>query len=362
MSVENCLPSCVVPLMGSSYGIMRPGQTLTRGDAGPIISRDWFEYNLRTYNLDFSALSLSADLEEFETFWHHVRSGGSPFWVKEVSSGTHRWLLCGPLADGTQTTFPLPLFNTSNPSDLTIFDDGVVQAAGYTAHVKANVMTDNMASFETSTTGWEAWDSCTLTKATCVSADGLASCLVDPTGSVATFGIRTAAAYRVAISASQAYKVVASIRGATNFQIATCFYTSGGASLPTGTAEDDRSWSGNQTCTANGWTQITKAATSQATAATLEITVACMDTTANNFYVDCVGVIPGDLARWHLPSVCPGVVEFASAPAANSRITAMGTGYRMTRVRAETREPSWSYNYAYDVKPARITLVEDIEI
>jgi hypothetical protein len=362
MSVEHCLPTTVLPLMGSSYGVMRPGQTITQGDAGPITSRDWFEYNLKKYRLNMAAITIASDVEEYETFWHHVRSGGLPFWLKEVSSGTHRWMLCGPLADGSQTTFPIPLFNTNNPADLTIFDDEVVQAAGYTAHVKANVMTDNMASFETSTTGWEVWDSCALTRVTCVSADGLASCLVDPTGTVATFGIRTAAASRVAISASQAYTVLASIRGAGSFKIATCYYTGAGASLPTGTAEDDRVWSAGQTCTANGWTQITSAATSQATAATLEITVACKDTTANNFYVDCNGVVPGDLARWHLPSVCPGAVEFASAPAVNSRIAAMGTGYRLTRVRAETREPMWSYNLPYHVTPSDLTLVEDIEI
>ena len=359
MSVENCLPSCVTPLLGSSYGIMRPGQTISKGDAGPIISRDWFEYNLRTYQFDLGALSISSDLEEYETFWHHVRSGGSPFWVKEVSSGTHRWLLCGPLADGTQTTFPLPIYGGSA---ITVFDDGVVQAAGYTTHSAANVMSDNMASFETSTTGWSALGTCAISRVTAVSADGIASCKVDPTGTVSDYGIRTHADYRVAISASQKYTVVASIRGGDSYKVGMLFYTAGGASLPTGVAEDDRTWSTSQTCTANGWTQVYLTDTSEATAATLEISIKNPSSGANDFYVDCVGVVPGDLVRWHLPSVCPGAIEFASAPAANSRIAATATGYRLTRVRAETREPSWSYNYAYDVKPARMTLVEDIEI
>lgn len=348
--------------MGSSYGVMRPGQIITHGDAGPIASRDWFEYNIRKYKLNLAAITLASELEEYETFWHHVRSGGLPFWVKEVSSGTHRWLLCGPLADGTQTTFPIPLFYTDTPSDLVIYDDGVVQAAGYTTYSKANIMSANMASFETSTTGWEAWDTCTLEKSTAVSADGLASCLVDPTGTVATFGIRTDSSYRVAVSTSTPYTVVASVRGATNFKLCMCYYTAGGASLPTGVAEDDRTWSSNFTCNAAGWTQLNQSMTSQATAATLEITVACMDTTANNFYVDCVGVIPGDLVRWYLPSVAPSAVVFDSAPALNSRITAMGTGYRLTRVRAETREPMWSYNLPYHVSPSDLSLVEDIEI
>ena len=359
MSVENCLPSSVLPLLGSSYGIMRPGQTVTRGDAGPIISRDWFEYNIRKYSLKMSAITIASDIEEYETFWHHVRSGGSPFWLKEVASGTHRWLLCGPLADGTQTTFPLPVVGASS---VTVFDDEVVQAAGYNVHTASNVMTDNMASFETSTTGWEAWGTCAITRVTGLSADGLACVEVDPSSTVGNVGMQTASAYRVAISASTPYKVVASIRGAGDFKIGTLFYNAGGTCLPTGVAGDDRTWTGAQACTANGWTQITAADTSEATAATLEITINRTTVSANDYYVDCVGVIPGDLARWHLPSVCPGVIRFDSAPAVNSRIAATATGYRLTRVRAETREPTWSYNLPYHVTPSDLTLVEDIEI
>jgi len=358
MSVEHCLPTTVLPLMGSNYGIMRPGQTITHGDSGPIVSRDWFEYNLRTYQLDIGAISISSVLEEYETFWHHVRSGGSPFWVKEVASGTHRWLLCGPLADGTQTTFPLPVVGGTS---VTVFDDEVVQAAGYTVYSAANVMSDNMASFETSVTGWTASATCSISRSTAVSADGLASCLIDPDGTAA-LGMYTPADYRVAISPSQLYKVVASIRGAGDFKIGTLFYTSGGASLPTGVPADDRTWTADQACTANGWTQITGADTSEATAAKLEVQIIRTTSSANDCYVDCVGVVPGDLARWHLPSVCPGVIQFASAPAVNSRIAAKATGYRLTRVRAETREPSWAFNYAYDVKPSRLSLAEDIEI
>jgi hypothetical protein len=140
------------------------------------------------------------------------------------------------------------------------------------------------------------------------------------------------------------------------------FYTAGGASLPTGTAEDDRTWSANQAGAANGWTQVSLTDTSEATAATLEISIKNPDSGANDFYVDCVGVVPGDLVRWHLPSVCPGVIEFASAPVVNSRIAATATGYRLTRVRAETREPMWSYDLPYHVNPSDLTLVEDIEI
>lgn len=359
MSVEHSLPASILPLIGSSYGTMRPGQVVTHGDAGPITVRDWFEYNIRKYRLNIAAIGITSDLEEYETFWHHVRSGGLPFWLKEVSSGTHRWLLCGPLADGSQTTFPLPVVGGSA---VTVFDDEVVQAAGYTVHIAANVMTDNMASFETSVTGWEAWGTCAISRVTGLSADGLACVKVDPTGTVADIGMQTAAASRVAVSASQAYKVVASIRGTGDFKVGTCFYTSGGASLPSGVPSADRTWTADQACTANGWTQITGADTSEATAATLEITINRTTSSANDYYVDCVGVVPGDLARWHLPSVCPGVIQFASAPAQYSRITATATGYRLTRVRAETREPMWSFNLPFNVSPSDLTLVEDIEI
>ena len=359
MSVEHSLPASIIPLLGSSYGVMRPGQVVTHGDAGPITCRDWFEYNIRKYRLNLSAIGITSDLEEYETFWHHVRSGGLPFWLKEVSSGTHRWMLCGPLADGTQTTFPLPVVGGSA---VTVFDDEVVQATGYTVHTAANVMSDNMASFETSSTGWEVVGTAAISRVTGVSADGLACCKVDPTGTVSDYGLRTSDAYRVAVSGSQKYTVVASVRGGDSYKVGMLFYTSGGASLPTGVPADDRTWSGSQSCTANGWTQIYLTDTSEATAATLEISIKNPSSGANDFYVDCVGVVPGDLARWHLPSVCPGVIEFASAPAQYSRITATATGYRLTRVRAETREPMWSFNLPFNVSPSDLTLVEDIEI
>jgi len=348
--------------MGSSYGVLRPGQTVTQGDAGPIISRDWFEYNIRKYKLDMSAITIASDVEKLETFWNHVKCGGSAFWYKEVASGTHRDLLCGPLADGTQTTFPIPLFYSSNPADLTIFDDGVVQAAGYTAYAKANLLTDDGASAETGVSEWDLWNSCVISQSTAVSADGIASILVDPDGTAGSLGIISKTATRVTVSGSKKYTVVASVRGTGDFGIGMLFYNAGGASLPTGVPADDRTWNVDVACTANGWTQLVASDTSEATATKLEVLVRRLTTSANNFYIDCIGVIPGDLSRWYLPGSAPAVVEFASAPAANSRITAMGTGYRLTRVRAESREPMWTYNLPYHVRPSSMTLVEDIEI
>jgi len=360
MSVELALPTSIVPLLGASYGVMRPGPVITRGDTGQVISRDWFEYNIRTYDMDVSVINNTTELEELEAFWHHVRSGGAPFWVKEVGSAKHRWLLCGPLADGSQTSFPLPVVGGSS---VTVFDDAVVQtSSNYTIHEAANIISDNEASFETSVTPWGAWSTCSISQFTGVSQSGLASCKVDPTGTVGNVGIQINTGYRFDVDASQEYTAVASIRGSGTFRIALLFYTSGGTSLPSGTPSSDRTWSSGVSCNANEWQQISVTDTSEATAAKCEIVVERTTSSSNDFFIDCVGLVPGDLVRWHLPSLSPGVIEFSAAPAANSRIAATATGYRLCRVRAERRTPAWSFAFGSSVRPSRLSLVEDIEV
>lgn len=360
MGVEHSFPAAVLPLLGTSYGVFRPGQDVSKFDTGPVMSRDWFEYNLRRYQLEIVAQDTTGtELDEYDAFLGHIGISGTPFWFKEVQSASHRNLLCGPLASGSQSSFPLPVVS---PSSVTVFDDGTPQAAGTTSHTSANVMSDNMASFETSITGWVLFGTCAISRVTGIAADGLASALVDPTGTVGDVGIRTDSSYRPAVDGSQEYTIVASVHGAGNFQIGWLCYDTGGASLPTGDPGPDRVWSSVQAGDAAAWTQISYTQTTDATATHLDITVERDTVSANNFYVDCVGVVPGDLVRWHLPSVAPGVVEFGADPAQYSRITASATGNRLARVRLETDTPSWTFRGAYSAYPSRLTLVEDIEV
>jgi len=354
MTVEHTMPSSVLPMLGSSYGVTRPGQVLTKFDSGPVMSRDWFEYNLRRYDLELAPLdSGGTAVAEFEQFLEHVDGGGSAFYFKEPSSATHRAVLCGGITDASATTFPLPV---RSASDVTVFVGGAVQGAGYTVHEASNLLSDNMAAFETSTTGWDAWGSSTISRVSGLAADGLSCAKVDPTGTVASVGIKTNASYRIAVDASQEYTVVASVRGSGTFKIGWLCYTSAPAAI------GSRQWSAGDSGTTSGWTQISYTDTTDATAATLEVAVERTSSSANDFYIDCVGVVPGDLARWHLPSVCPGAIEFGAAPAAGGRVTATATGYRLARVRFSGGSLAWTWRgpgYAY---PRRVTLVEDIEV
>ena len=79
------------------------------------------------------------------------------------------------------------------------------------------------------------------------------------------------------------------------------------------------------------------------------------------FFVDCFALNPGDYTRWHLPSVSPGLVEYDSAPAAGTRITATATGKRVTRCRFEpgTRFSMSSRNNA-SVRSIRATEVVEV--
>jgi hypothetical protein len=88
--------------------------------------------------------------------------------------------------------------------------------------------------------------------------------------------------------------------------------------------------------TSGAWKLYTVSGVAPATAGVAASQSAVVGSSATDpFYVDCFAICPGDYTRWHLPSQSPGLVEFDSAPASGTRITATATGQRVTRCRFE---------------------------
>jgi len=352
--IAHTLPAIVTANDGSTFGFERPGLQITQFDAGPTRSRDWLGYNLRAYDLDPSLWqSGTTALQEWSAFWHHIGGGSECGYIVEPVSETHRDLVCGGIADGTQTTFPIPVVS---PSSVTVFVDGVPQeSSAYTVHSAANLEVDSVAEFSDVT-------DMTLTAAsgadsTGVSLDGLSCVKITPAGGT---NPNVESKNIVSVSGEVEYTcavwVLCTNSSAQNFRCGIYWYEN----ISTYTSSSS---SANVSIdAADGWTAITLTATSPAVATLAKIYAYRNDTTGTDpFYLDCFALNPGDYTRWHLPSQSPGLIEFASAPAAGARITATATGKRVSRCRFEPGS-SWRVTGAGHAASRSIRAVEDIEV
>jgi hypothetical protein len=349
------MPAVITALDGSTFGFERPGLQITPFDAGPHRSRDWLGYNLRSYNINPSVWQSSTTaLEEWSAFWHHIDGGGGVGYIMEPVSEAHRNLVCGGIADGSQTTFPIPV---KTPTSVTVFVDGVPQeSSAYTVHSAANLLGDDDLASCVDSADWSTSNGSDATAAG-VSLDGISSNKVIPSGA----GVPRM--YHLAIkisgfSAGETYTGIVSVlpTAATsdNYRAELVWFTTGDAYISSSTS--------TYTATPPGaWTTYSITATAPATTAKAVMAVQREDTGTEPFYGDCFALCPGDYTRWHLPSQAPGLVEFASAPAAGARITATATGQRVTRCRFEPGS-SWSLSSAGHASSRSIRAIEDVEV
>ncbi|RLE25616.1 MAG: hypothetical protein DRJ50_02600 [Actinobacteria bacterium] len=354
-SIEHIMPIALQPLDGSGQGMFRPGLQVTDGATGYRYSRDWFEYNLRSYKWKLARMGASTTkIGKFIAFLEHIRMGGEACWIREALSGTHRQMVCGPLGDGSQTTFVLPLFGTSAPADLVLLVGGA-HTTGYTAHVKANLLTDDQANAVDGTTGMEVHGSCAISQTPYPTADGLTSFLVNPTGTAANVGLKTTVTTRPAVNTEREYTFMAAVWGAGDVTLNGEFYDiSYHQTGPTATT--------SETIVSTGWTILSVSATSPADAITAHIEVIRTTSSDLNFHVGCLGVNPGDLDRWFLPSEAPMAIEFDTAPALNARVIAHGTMVRMARCRLNApRGSSWNLESPGDVLGVMWSAFEELE-
>ena len=350
--IAHTVPAIVTANDGSTFGFERPGLQITQFDAGPTRSRDWLGYNLRAYDLDPSLWQSSTTaLQEWSAFWHHIGGGSECGYIVEPVSETHRDLVCGGLGDAAQTTFPIPVVA---PTSVTVFVDGVPQeAAAYTVHSVANILSDAEATC--SDADAVVADSGSDVVVTGVSADGLSCIKVTP--SDANPVLRQSV--YIAVTTGEVYTAVAAILNTDTadetFDIRIAWSTSDNSYIST----DDSS---DYTIEAGTWTAKSVTATAPALAAKAFVYPRFLaGATPEPFYVDCMAMNRGDYTRWHLPSQSPGLIEFATAPAAGARITATATGKRVSRCRFEPGS-TWRVTGAGHAASRSIRAVEVIEI
>jgi len=350
--IEHTFPAGVLPEDGSVFGLFDPGQRVTEYDTGPRHSRSWFEYPLRSYRWGFVYLpSTRAQLPLLEAFLTHTRLAALPFWLCEPISCTHPQLVVGPLGDGTRTSFVVPCLAAASE---TVFVSGTRYAASrYTLHAASNLLTDAQANAVGGTTGMEVYGTATLSQVTSPCADGATSFKVDPTGTQANYGVTTTAAGRPTITASKKYTVFGAFRGAGDYVIKGQFYQD---------ATPGADFSDTETGSADEWTMIYATSTAGASDNKLNLTAYRSDSSSNAIAIGCLGVFPGDLTQWFLPSVAPSVIEFASAPADRSRITLAATGKRCSRVRVDRTSVSWRMYSPGSALPESMTMFEEIEV
>ena len=324
--IAHTVPASVLYLDGSEFGLTRPGLQVTPFISGRFLTRDWHGHNIAEYDLTPALFDSSDDtLEEWEAFWHQINGGAAAGYIVDPVSAIHRDLLCGGIADGSQTTFPVPVIN---PASLTVFVDGVPDT-GYTLGSASNVLDETTATCEDNTLYTQ--QNAALADASGVSMDAIAGSIKVTANAANASAFVTA--YESGLNVGDEHTTMAAVLNADttthSMQVLTNWYTSVPAyvSATVGTAVD---------VAPGEWVALSVTGAVPATCDRARSEARMIDSASTDvFYLGGMSFGPGDYTRWHLPSVAPGVLEFSSALSSGARVTATATGKRVTRCRFE---------------------------
>lgn len=323
---EPCLESTLYIADGTKPGFSRPGLVSSRVFTGNRQSRDFSTGQRRIGSISFDEFPASGDkLPRYEAFLDVTRMAHLPFWIKWPVSRFYKNAPAGPPTDGTRVAFPNPL---PNASDLSVrVGEWISNPANFDTFTTANLLTDNQAAaidadatemdFE-GTGGSVAYNGGD-------SKFGTGCWMYSNTNTGDHHAIILDSSYRAAVTASEYYKLIAWVKDAADFELQARWYN--GAS-PNGSSTSMTP----VTCTITGWTLLEYDVQAPASTTHCELAVVRHTSTSGRFYADCLGIIPGQLDRWYLPSVAPGVIRFASAPASGSRLFVSGTDYLRSRM------------------------------
>jgi hypothetical protein len=344
------LPTFVKVLQTSTIFQENPGLQIGARGWAPTQARYWGGFEAREYDLATGPLT-QAQLSEFHAVLDQI--GGGLVAITEGESVFHRELLCGPgIADGSRTTFTVPLVSGSS---VTPFQDGVPMSTGYTFHASANLIpSDGMADGSDATLLNSA--GATDTDASGFALEGLESVKVSPTGGA---NVRQwIAGIQIPVTAAEEYTGQAWVRltnaSAQNYRLILWWYESDQTYITNSNSGDF------SLDAADGWAALFQTVTAPALAAWVLIDVQRNDTSGTDpFYVDCYSVAPGDCESWHLPSVAPGLLEFDTAPAEGTVISANGTGKRWARCHLE--DPTWTMDPGGRVRLSNLRATEALE-
>lgn len=358
MSVDRSFPPDLVIEENMKRGEKRPGMKLLTFPSGKFGGRDFSERASATYQLALTDLLDDTDkLRQLVAFANHVKVQLTPFWLMEAIQKTHLKQPCDLVGDGSRTTFFCP-FRPTDAAALTaghFFVAGAPQFSGYSTHMLSNLLTDDQASAVAGTTGSEKVGAAgTLTKTDMVSADGLTCFKVTPSGSGA-HGVQQTDAACTAAVVGQDYTAHAGLSGVGTFRAGIEFLTSGYATI--GSIQYSSTFTGSET----EFQYATKTYTAPATTVFARCIAERSSSSSAVVFADCLGILPGDLTRWFLPSAAPCAVEFATAPTTNQRVEAAIAGQLLALVRLMNPELSWSEILEGDALVRRLKMQQDFE-
>jgi hypothetical protein len=318
--------------------------------------RDFGTRNLRNFSLDLAVFpSDSEHLDDLEAFLEDIRVQGSPFWLVEPETRTVRQAPLWPAPDGSRTTFIRPFLAAGGADE--VFVDGLSDAGSFTEHETSNFLTDDMANAVEGTLGLLTAGTCTLARSTAIAATGRTSVKINPSTPYAGAGVITDL---VALPASMTtgYNDItghAAVWGEGTFEVTVETHTAGGG-IVTSQSETVVGAPGR-------WVTVTATAPAPPAIGIAFAKVKLVRTTteATDYFVGCLGIAPGDLESWFLPSSAIPVIEFGTARAAEAILEASGEGYPVARVRLETSSPSWRFHGAGHHYPGSLDLVEEFE-
>lgn len=361
MSVEHNLPAELYFNQGIQVGETRKA-FVAQYDSGPSTSRTYWDRERRTYRGSFIAFpGDGSNLERWRVFLRQIEHRKTVFWINDQVSENHRHMLL-ETANGTRSTYVLPVMAATNVG---VFDDEVWVGTGlYTVHSVCNRLTDLQANATSGTGGISAYSGVSGTTPTVArhvyeSCDGL-TCFLVTAESISPIptnqGLRVTPANTVAVTAGREYTGMASFRARVDANktgvVAIQWFDGSKVYISESSASG--------TFNATTWTQVTKTATAPSGAAFAGIRASMTDAATAPFYVGCLGLAPGDLTRWFLPSASPSAVEWTGSPvpASGSILTAYATGKRVCAVRLSDEATVWTYT---SMGHARVTSFEAVE-
>jgi hypothetical protein len=320
-------------------GFDRPGVQIYNYDSGPVVSRDFSNYNLRTYSINPNLFNASGTLmTDWRTFWHHIDNGAKVGYILEPISTYHPELVCGGLTDGTKTCFPIP---AKGVSGVIVYVNGVPQdSSTYTLHTKSNLFDDDSQADPDDENEWTEFNG-TNYNMDYFAAVRQSSVKNVPAGN--TLAQRRqwkTNSENAVVTAGETYTAMVAMFEASG----TPRDSSAGFSWYQDASTANGNDSGSFTPVTGIWNvwSYTDVAPALTTLANVRVSMSDPGSQTVPWYFDAVALNPGDYDRWHLPSQAPALIEFNSAPATGQRVTVTCTGYRLARCRFDLGN-SWTY-------------------
>jgi hypothetical protein len=326
--------------------------------SSPQMVRKFGEWILNTYNVKLVEMTIVGG--KIPLFKRHLRHtlGIDPFWLPEQTDFHED--VPGELTNGAQTTFVVPFMNAAlGMSDFMAFVGGVPQTSGYVKWLKSNYLSDDDSNAVSSIGSIQALGSCNIFRETIFAADGVACFKVVPTVAATNMGYQLDEADSPDLSefdsGSDQLTFVGSVLGSGTFAIRTRFYDSLHAPLNAATS------TAGTTGDPAEFTQITKTETAPANTKYVTFEILRTDSSDTTFWVACAGILPGDLERWFLPSVCPQCIEFSSAPTTGQRLSFSGTGQWLVRGIYANPTAIWKLYYDGDLYSKGFQFLQELD-